>query len=329
MAARRAERLVNLVICLLSTRQFLTAERIRDAVPGYEPADGEPKHGRGVQAHVRARQGRTARSRHPARDRPQQPLRQRGRLPDHAARDYELPPIEFDAAEAAAVGLAARLWQSATLGEPARAALIKLRAGGHRRRRRAGRRAPSPHVDASDPSLPALLDAARTAPRRALRLPQVRFARIRRAPHARALGRAVVAAALVRRGSRPRPRRAAQLPAVAHRRHGRGVRRGRGVRAAPRRRPARHGGRTAVRGRPHWPASACNGGRAGASLRRIARRRRATACSPITFSDAALAGSPGDRRCRDRARRCSTRRTSIDAVVERLRGRRRVPAMTR
>src|SRR5947209_14679733 len=40
MAARRAERLVNLVICLLSTRQFLTAERIRDAVPGYEAADG-------------------------------------------------------------------------------------------------------------------------------------------------------------------------------------------------------------------------------------------------------------------------------------------------
>src|SRR5437879_10595388 len=40
MAARRAERLVNLVICLLSTRQFLTAERIRDAVSGYEAADG-------------------------------------------------------------------------------------------------------------------------------------------------------------------------------------------------------------------------------------------------------------------------------------------------
>src|ERR1700754_4532998 len=39
-AARRAERLVNLVICLLSTRQFLTAERIRDAVPGYEASDG-------------------------------------------------------------------------------------------------------------------------------------------------------------------------------------------------------------------------------------------------------------------------------------------------
>src|SRR5580765_769069 len=40
MAARRAERLVNLVICLLSTRQFLTAERIRDAIADYDDADG-------------------------------------------------------------------------------------------------------------------------------------------------------------------------------------------------------------------------------------------------------------------------------------------------
>src|SRR4051794_35826565 len=41
MAARRTERLVNLVLCLLSTRQFLTAERIRDAVPGYEAEPGD------------------------------------------------------------------------------------------------------------------------------------------------------------------------------------------------------------------------------------------------------------------------------------------------
>ncbi len=39
MAARRAERMVNLVLCLLSTRAFLTAEQIRRAVPGYEPDD--------------------------------------------------------------------------------------------------------------------------------------------------------------------------------------------------------------------------------------------------------------------------------------------------
>src|SRR6266487_631388 len=40
MSSRRAERLVNLVLCLLSTRQYLTAERIRAAVPGYEPDAG-------------------------------------------------------------------------------------------------------------------------------------------------------------------------------------------------------------------------------------------------------------------------------------------------
>ncbi len=38
MSSARAERLVNLVLCLLSTRQYLTAERIRATVPGYAEA---------------------------------------------------------------------------------------------------------------------------------------------------------------------------------------------------------------------------------------------------------------------------------------------------
>ena len=38
MATARVERLVNLVLCLLSTRQYLTAERIRATVPGYAHA---------------------------------------------------------------------------------------------------------------------------------------------------------------------------------------------------------------------------------------------------------------------------------------------------
>src|SRR5918911_385091 len=49
MSSRRAERLGNLVLCLLSTRQYLTAERIRAAVPGYEPDGG----GRGDEAFKR------------------------------------------------------------------------------------------------------------------------------------------------------------------------------------------------------------------------------------------------------------------------------------
>ena len=161
MAARRAERLVNLVICLLSTRQFLTAERIRDAVPGYEAADG-------AKATDEAFKRMFERDKAELRDLGI-PL-ETGRNSHFDAedgyrirrRDYELPPIEFDAAEAAAVGLAARLWQSATLGEPARQALIKLRAAGTDVR---ASDAPGavPQLDASDPSLPPLLAASRSA----------------------------------------------------------------------------------------------------------------------------------------------------------------------
>ena len=36
MSARKTERLLNLVICLLSTRQYLSKEQIRSAVPQYD-----------------------------------------------------------------------------------------------------------------------------------------------------------------------------------------------------------------------------------------------------------------------------------------------------
>jgi proteasome accessory factor B len=165
MAARRAERLVNLVICLLSTRQFLTAERIRDAVPGYEGAgNGGPGSRATDEAFKRMFE----------RDKAE--LRELG-IPLETGRnshfdsedgyrikrgEYELPPIEFDAAEAAAVGLASRLWRSATLGEQARSALMKLRAAGTAVQDDAPPGA-VPDLDTSDPSLPALIDAARTA----------------------------------------------------------------------------------------------------------------------------------------------------------------------
>src|SRR6266702_3043043 len=159
MAARRAERLVNLVICLLSTRQFITAERIRDAVPGYEAADGSRNTDEAFKRMFERDKAElrdlgipleTGRNSHFDSDEGYRIKR----------RDYELPPIEFDAAEAAAIGLAARLWQSATLGEPARSALLKLRAAGTDVQA-SDRPGAVPHVDASDPSLPALLDAAR------------------------------------------------------------------------------------------------------------------------------------------------------------------------
>ena len=102
-------------------------------------------------------------------------LRHRGRLPDHPRATTSCRRSSSTPAEAAAVGLAARLWQSATLGEPARSALIKLRAAGTDVQA-SGSPGAVPHVDASDPSLPALLDAAPDRPSGAVRLPQVRRA---------------------------------------------------------------------------------------------------------------------------------------------------------
>jgi proteasome accessory factor B len=129
VSSRRAERLVNLVLCLLSTRQFLTAERIRAAVPGYEPDDGSA---RADEAFKRMFERDKAELRELG-----VPL-ETGRTSVFdveegyriARRDYELPEVSLAPDEAAAVGLAARLWQSAELAEAARGALLKLRAGG-------------------------------------------------------------------------------------------------------------------------------------------------------------------------------------------------------
>ena len=129
MSSRRAERLVNLVLCLLSTRQFLTAERIRTAVPGYEPDDGSA---RADDAFKRMFERDKAELRDLG-----VPL-ETGRTSVFdteegyriARRDYELPEVSLEPDEAAAVGLAARLWQSAELADAARGALLKLRAGG-------------------------------------------------------------------------------------------------------------------------------------------------------------------------------------------------------
>jgi proteasome accessory factor B len=159
MAARRAERLVNLVLCLLSTRQFLTAEQIRGAVPGYELSDGT---------------ARADEAFHRMFERDKGELRELG-VPLEtgrnsyfdvddgyriARRNYELPPIEFTPQEATAVGLAIRLWQSAALGQAAHGALLKLRAAGVQLDQEP-MPGSLPPVDASEPALPALLDAVR------------------------------------------------------------------------------------------------------------------------------------------------------------------------
>ncbi|HVV14789.1 helix-turn-helix transcriptional regulator [Amycolatopsis sp.] len=125
MSTARAERLVNLVLALLSTRQYLSADRIRGIVPGYADAASDDAFSRMFE-----------------RDKTE--LRELG-IPLEigrnsvfdstdgyriARRDYELGEIELAPDEAAAVGLAVRLWDSPELTGQAQGALVKLRAAG-------------------------------------------------------------------------------------------------------------------------------------------------------------------------------------------------------
>ncbi len=160
MSTRRAERLVNLVICLLATRQYLPANRIRQAVPGYGVDDDGPAAAEAFKRMF---------------ERDKAELRELG-VPLETGRNsvfdnedgyriarpaYELPEINFGPDEAAAVGLATRLWQSARLAEAARGALLKLRAGGIEVDPGATM-ALEPRVDATEPAFPRCLEAVKT-----------------------------------------------------------------------------------------------------------------------------------------------------------------------
>jgi len=124
-AAARAERLINLVLCLLSSRQYLPAERIRRTVPGYADAPSD-------EAFFRMFERDKAELRELG-----VPL-ETGRIPGFEAgdgyriarRDYELPDIDLEPDEAAAVALAARLWDSPQLADAANGCILKLRAAG-------------------------------------------------------------------------------------------------------------------------------------------------------------------------------------------------------
>jgi proteasome accessory factor B len=125
----RTERLVNLVICLLSTRRFLTAAQIAATVPGYEHDPDDPKDHEAFQRKF---------------ERDKAELRELGvpletgtssildAEPGYriAHRDYALPDIPLEPDEAAAVGIAARLWRHAGLSAAASSGLAKLRAAG-------------------------------------------------------------------------------------------------------------------------------------------------------------------------------------------------------
>ena len=124
VATQKVERLVNLVIALLGTRQYLTAERIRDSVAGYDSDSFE------------AFSRMFERDKNELRDLGV-PL-ETGLVSRYSTiegyrinRDaYELPEIDLTSAEAAAVAVAARLWESPELTTATQGALLKLRAAG-------------------------------------------------------------------------------------------------------------------------------------------------------------------------------------------------------
>lgn len=129
MSRARTERLVNLVICLLSTRRFLTAAQIAATVAGYEHDPDDPRAHEAFQRKF---------------ERDKAELRVLGvpletgtdsvfdSEPGYriARREYALPDIPLAPDEAAAVAFAARLWQHAGLAAAASSGLTKLRAAG-------------------------------------------------------------------------------------------------------------------------------------------------------------------------------------------------------
>lgn len=125
VAISKVERLMNLVIALLSTRQFLTAERIRDSVAGYEDSVSDEAFSRMFE-----------RDKNELRDLgiPLEigPVSRFSSVEGYRInRDaYELPEIDLSDEEAAAVAVAVQMWESPELAAAADGALLKLRAAG-------------------------------------------------------------------------------------------------------------------------------------------------------------------------------------------------------
>jgi proteasome accessory factor B len=125
-ASIKTERLLNLVICLLYTRQPLSKAKIRDAVPQY-----------GTTASVEAFDRMFERDKDELRDLGIPLVTEAGDAlfddePGYRIdrREYALPEISFAADELAVLGLASRAWAQASLAGPAAQALRKLEAAG-------------------------------------------------------------------------------------------------------------------------------------------------------------------------------------------------------
>ncbi|MFD9790703.1 helix-turn-helix transcriptional regulator [Streptomyces sp. NPDC059070] len=131
MAIAKAERLMNLALCLLGARRPLSKRELRGSIEAYVEATGPGGNAAGSD---------DAFNRMFERDKDD--LRELGLVIETvenldgeigylARRDSNrLPPVQLDAEEAAALGLAARVWQQARLAGAASGALQKLRAAG-------------------------------------------------------------------------------------------------------------------------------------------------------------------------------------------------------
>ena len=123
MSKRKTERLLSLVVCLLSSQRYLTATQIRAAVPGYPDSfdafkrmferDKEELRELGIPLEVGTNASGDEELGY--------------RIPRQA---YMLPDIRLEPDEAAMLALAARVWRRAELAGAAAGALLKLRAAG-------------------------------------------------------------------------------------------------------------------------------------------------------------------------------------------------------
>ncbi|MBC9715483.1 WYL domain-containing protein [Streptomyces sp. TRM66268-LWL] len=123
MAIAKAERLMNLALCLLGTRRPLSKRELRGSIEAYLEANSDDSFNRMF-------------------ERDKDDLRELGLVIETvenldgevgylARRDSNhLPPVTLDAEEAAALGVAAKVWQQARLAGAASGALQKLRAAG-------------------------------------------------------------------------------------------------------------------------------------------------------------------------------------------------------
>jgi proteasome accessory factor B len=121
----KSERLMNLVICLLVSRGFVPKTRIRQVVGGYGDQSDEAFERMFERDKEELRELgipiETGSNDPAGDDEPGYNIRRQ---------EFELPEIHLEPDEAAVLGLAARVWQHASLAEATSRAVLKLRAAG-------------------------------------------------------------------------------------------------------------------------------------------------------------------------------------------------------